>query len=169
MKNLSYYLFCCVLLVASITCVNGQTPSVCGVDFEIKEVLNSSDGKGFFGSRKIYILLDENDFSRQNLERLFKFLTSKYSSPNVLTIKIFTDLESLNKMIDYDNPGVFIDFPNDEAGIRAYKQYDEQRYPKPKGFYAAYYRDVHSEYFIYSSKKDENDLICVTIESKGNF
>ena len=170
MKNLLRCLFFCVLCFGGVTCVKAQIIPASDVNFEIKVVSNSLSGQGVYCSREVYILLAEKDFSSQNLERLFTFMANKYSTPKVLTIKIFTNLESLNKMIDYDNPGVFVDFPNNEAGIQAYKQFDEQRYPKPKGFYAAYYRDLHSEFFIYNPKKDEDDIIIrVTIKSKGNL
>jgi hypothetical protein len=134
--------------------------------FQYKEIHNSWNGK-VLGSRNIYILLDKENFTLKNLEQMFKSLSNKYPAPKLLTVKVFSDAESLKKMVNYDNPGFSISFVDDEIGKQAQKKFDEERYPKNESDYAEFFRNIELEFFDYYSKDNINKCVRIDLSNSN--
>ena len=169
MKVVIFFLKLIISFFVFTSFLNGQvslSPDA-AITFKVNEVLNSSSGNTAFDSRRIYILLEEKDFTIENLKRMFEFLSNKYPVPKLLNIKVFSDSKRLKQMIDYDNPGFSISFADTKAGKKAQKKFDEERYPKLKGFYAEYYKDAESESFDYNPVKDVNKLVRIKLKVKS--
>ena len=69
-------------------------------------------------------------------------------------------------MIDFDNPGFSIFFPNTEAGKKAEEEFYEKHYPKTVGYFAEYFRDGSSEFFDYTFSKDSASLTRIILKNE---
>jgi len=106
--------------------------------------------------RDIYLLIDKSHFNKENLVRVFTYYAKKYDRPVWLTIKAFSDKESLRvKMVSSVLNGADIpwetlpDFYKRNYGLPS----DLSKW-KMSGLYAWYWRDNMDEYFDYTPSPD---------------
>lgn len=163
MKKENIYIIFVVAFLILLIFSKGQAQQTQQSDLQINEVLNFSDEK-VKSTRTVYVLLAEKDFTLNNLKYLFKVLADKYSSTQILTIKVFSDNEILKKNAQFDNLGFSISFDSTEDGRNAEELFYQKYLPKLKGYSSEYYRNSNSEYFIYTIKKDDSSFVCVTIK-----
>jgi hypothetical protein len=70
----------------------------------------------------------------------------------------------LQRLIDFQDHGMPIEFSRDEKGREASRKFYEKYYPLPSGYFrAAYYRNTKFEYFDYSPKKDDSEMIRISL------
>lgn len=137
----------------------------------IKVVLNKvhDGGKSGIKSRHIFILMNEQDFSLNNLTNLFKECKNLYTEPYILTVTVYSDKEMLEKLINFEKQPVTIEFADNEKGREASKKFYERSYPLPQGYFRAEYnRYGKFEFFDYSPEKEQPEMIRISLKDSIN-
>lgn len=167
-NNFIKFVFSLIVFFSLCNYIQGQTDSARKFENLIKKETTKLTEHGKYSSRNLYVLLDEKDYSIENLEHLGQFYSNKFSLPKILSIQFFTDLKSLEIMISKDFPTVLVTFGNDEIGRKAEKEFYEKYYPKPKGFYASYLRHFlnKNDTILYNEKKDSDNYIKLEIKKE---
>jgi ankyrin repeat protein len=116
--------------------------------------------------RDIYLLIDKSHFDKENLVRMFTYYAKKYDHPVWLTIKAFSEKESLRvKMVSSVLDGADIpwetlpDFYKKKYGLPS----DLSKW-KMRGLYAWYWRDNVDEYFDYTPGPGSQTFDRVTLK-----
>jgi ankyrin repeat protein len=113
--------------------------------FPVKQI--SFVRKDRFEIRKIFLLIDDAYFNKENLEKIFVGLSIKYPSPIFLTITAFSDEMKLRQ--EYADE-IKLNWNNRDSS--------------PIGFFRAYYTRLYNEYFDYTPNKDKNDIIRIKLK-----
>jgi hypothetical protein len=112
--------------------------------------------------RKIHILVEAANFSRENLLKIFQGISRRYESPRFLEIVAFSDRENLWKDAHSHKLTWCILFRDKKAQ----KEFYARIYPAKSGYYRAYYRRYSREDLRYSPDPDKEELIFVPIPAK---
>jgi ankyrin repeat protein len=132
----------------------------------IKLVLHIFEQDKPIKTRKIFILIDEFHFNKENIQKVFLGLANKYPNPKELNIIIFSDKVMLQRAINSEQREFFIDFDNTPEGKASATKFYEKYEPHPKGYYRAYYyRYAEYEIFDYSPQKDDESMVRITWKS----
>ena len=162
----------CFLLVLTLIplCIKGQSSikSTEVPDKSVEIILNEIDdgGRSKIKLRDIFILIGENDFNIENLNKLFDKFKKLYPEPYNLRITIYSSREMIQRLIDFKKFSP-IEFTDDEKGREASDKYYEKYYPLPKGYFRAdYFRYGKFEFFDYSPKKEDTEMIRISLEKE---
>ena len=119
--------------------------------------------------RRIFVLVNAEDFTKLKIQRVFTGLANEYDNPKDLIITIFSDRTMLQRAIENHQSGLAIEFskaPEVRENVRKFK---ERYYPLKSGYYRGYYFRSHNggENFLYSPDPDKEELVRVTLKAPG--
>lgn len=119
--------------------------------------------------RKIFLLIEDQDFTQNNLQKIFTGLAIKYDKPVLLRITAFSDAEMLKRAIDISQSGFSVDFDDTPKGRRASAKWYEKYYPAPTGYFRAYYyRSLNEEEFQFSPDREKDSYIKIILKRKAS-
>ncbi|HWN98771.1 MAG TPA: hypothetical protein VNS63_05815, partial [Blastocatellia bacterium] len=100
--------------------------------------------------RHIYLLIDGNDFSENNIRTLFTSLAAEFAKPQELFIYAYSERAVLQKKLDKANSGILFSgaFANSPEGRRTSRNSGIRDEPKRSGYYRA-------EYFRFSDGREQ--------------
>jgi hypothetical protein len=127
-----------------------------GINYKIREI-KEGERRGHTIAR-LYVLIEEAQFTRENLERLFNQLEKTH--PEYVRVTVISDREALERDIAFDKLG--ITDPGESSPARK-RWYDEQLPPETGYLRAAYTRYPWRESYFYSPAKDKPGLLRVTL------
>ena len=118
--------------------------------------------------RKIFVFVEEQDFTKSNLQKIFSRLAEKYHEPTWLKITVFSDRAMLQRAIDVSQMGASIEFADTPKGQAAADKWYEKYYPADKGYFRAiYWRTPDDESFQYSPDQEKAEYLTVIIKAKS--
>jgi hypothetical protein len=123
------------------------------------------------GSRFIIIHLQQQYFDLCNLRSVLGQIRRNFVNAG-LEVDVYTDLETLNKMVKFHRSRTGVpDFNDGEKGKKAIEEFYRDEYPKViRGSQAQYYRldvnDTVQEYIDYTPIPDKKDLVRVFISPR---
>ena len=161
--------FFLVLLIMIPLYIGGQdlTKSKELSEKDLEIILNEDGeaGKSGIKNQHIFILAGEKFFNLENLEKLLEGYAKIYPEPYKLRITLYSSREMLKRLVDFQKFDP-IEFSEDEAGKRSASEYYEKYYPLPKGYFRAeYVRNENFEFFDYSPKKEDTEMIRISLKS----
>jgi ankyrin repeat protein len=130
-------------------------------DFPIKQILFIK--KSNPDIRKIFLLIEDPYFKRENLEKVFVGLSIKYKSPTFLTIVAYSNETIVQRAYKYEQRGS-VHYPNTLEGLEQAAKDSPEGSLTPVGFFRAYYYRYHEEFFDYTPNKDEANLVRVELK-----
>jgi ankyrin repeat protein len=116
--------------------------------------------------RKIFVWVENQHFTEDNLHKLFTQLSSKYNRPAWLKIIAFSDEKMLERAINISQLNYSIDFTDTPEGHEAARRLFKEHYPDELGYFRAYYyRTWYEESYRYSPDAGKSDFIEVKLNS----
>lgn len=136
-----------------------------GFPFQI--VLNSVRGE-FYIHRGIFLLIEAEYFTRENIEKVVRKLATEFSQPQELKITAFSDKEMLQRAINNFKHPYAIDFTDTPAGREAARRWAELNDPLKRGYFRAYFwrHNNGEEILQYSPDPEKEDYITITLKSR---
>jgi hypothetical protein len=127
--------------------------------------LNAPPAAGRAYLRKMYLYVDANDFSEDNIRKAITGLASKYNDPTHLVITVFSDRSMLLRAISLSQGGIAIEFSDAPENQEDVRKFQERFYPHKSGYYRAHYsRTVRGdESLLYSPDPDKEELVRVQL------
>jgi len=182
--NLKYKILAIALMCAALFCALDASESLAQqVTRNDEWVLNTSYGIPVWvafndligGHREIFILIESQHFTHENIKRLFTALATEYKTPDWLDITGFSDKLMLQRAINHGTGGMIIDWADTPEGKAAAKKWAEEHDPLPSGYYRARYfridrRDYSQSYieerYSYSPDPAKPEMISVVLQDK---
>jgi hypothetical protein len=97
--------------------------------------------------REIFIFIEPQYFTPENIKSLFTNLAAEYKTPDWLDVTAFSDKLMLQRAINTSRSGFHIHWADTPEGREAAKKWAEEYYPLPSGYYRArYYRTRRNHY-----------------------
>jgi ankyrin repeat protein len=127
------------------------------------------------GRREIFIYIEPQVFSHENMRRLFTALATEYKTPDWLDVTAFSDKLMLQRAINNATAGMFIDWADTPEGKAAGRKWAEEHDPLPTGYYRARYfrigrrnysRSYIEERYSYSPDPAKPEMISVVLQDK---
>jgi len=139
------------VLAAIIIAQNGGSPNAdCDFDFEFKFLIthNFADAK----TREVSVFMDPSAFNDKNLRKLFKYFSTKYRSPNTMTVRVETSWYTAGAPnIDCEGNGMS-ELPDDP---------ERQKY-----HWALYLRSGENEVYRFNPKLGKKSMETVLLKGK---
>jgi hypothetical protein len=126
--------------------------TVCAV--RARMALNKSPGPTIVPKRDIYLLIEEQDFTLENLKKAFEILSAAYPVPVFLRIVAFSNKEYLQQLIRAEEIDVITDFLDNREGREAQANYYANVYPPRTGYLRSYYVRSACEFSDFRSNFD---------------
>ncbi|MBX3290398.1 MAG: hypothetical protein KF855_13755 [Acidobacteria bacterium] len=165
-----YLCFLGLIVVASFfadATAQSSDQSERGLDFPFEIVERMENKQRTLSSATIYIYMDERNFSKDNLTKLFRHLGSKEKT-SFLTIIVFTDKEMLGWKIKRDKHPLLPNLMTSEEGQKIIDEKYSEYFPPDIGYFRAEFTSTnHRTRFLYTPDKEADHLIEVRM-SKGN-
>jgi ankyrin repeat protein len=117
--------------------------------------------------RHMYVLVEAQNFTEQNILTLFTSLAAEFTVPDDLYMNAYSDREALQKVLDQANSGILcVTFADSAEGSRASRNHSIRTEPHRSGFYRAdYYRFPDGrEQFSYSPNLQQEHLKTVDLK-----
>jgi hypothetical protein len=134
--------------------------------FPVWLALNSPSGAGRANLRKIFVFIEANNFTKDNVQTVFTGLATRYPDPVDLIMTAFSDRAMLIRAIGVSESGVAIEFSKAPEKQEAVQKFKDEFYPLKSGYYRAYYSRSRrgSESFQYSPDPDKEALVRVQLK-----
>ena len=125
--------------------------------------------------REVFIFIEAQHFTPENIKILFTKLASEYKKPDWLNMAAFSDKKMLQRAINNATSGFIIDWADTPEGRAAAKEWAEEHYPLPSGYYRARYfrirRSYNSQSYIeesysYSPDPAKEEMVQVELQGK---
>ncbi len=125
--------------------------------------------------RSIFVYIEEQNFSAENIRKLFMNLAAEYKTPVWLDITAFSDKKMLLRAINTATSGWIIDWADTPEGRAAAKKWSEEHNPLPSGYYRARYsrigRQEYSKSYLeedysYSPDPAKPEMVRVVLQAK---
>lgn len=138
--------------------------TVCGVPARM--ALNKSPGPQIVPRRDIYLLIEEQDFTVENLKKAFENLSAAYPVPVWLNITAYSNKVYLQQLIIADGLDVFVDFVDTPEGRKAEENYYAHLYPPRTGYLrASYLRIGVEESFQYTPDPRKDKTVQIVLKN----
>jgi ankyrin repeat protein/WD40 repeat protein len=125
--------------------------------------------------REIFIFIEAQHFTPENIRKLFTSLAAEYKKPDWLDITAFSDKVMLQRAINNSINFVCIQWADTPEGRAAAKKWAEEHEPLPSGYYRAeYYRTQRNYYsqgyieesYSYSPDPAKPEMARITLQGK---
>lgn len=122
--------------------------------------------------RELFIFIEPQHFSQENVKRIFQGLASKYEDPKWMRITMYSDKDMLKRAMGSANPKIIIHWENTLEGKKAAAEWARKYEPLPNGYFRATYFRIErynggqpylEEKYSYSPKADENKMIEISL------
>lgn len=138
--------------------------------FPIWIPLNASPSDKGLNIRRIFLLIEASNFTKDNLQRAFLGLAAQNKWPDDLIITAFSDKKMLLRAIDNYQSPICIYFNKSPQNQEAIQKFYEQYYPLNSGYFRAFYfrHQNGDESFQYSPESDKEELVRVPLKKRPN-
>jgi hypothetical protein len=138
--------------------------TVCGV--RARMALNKSPGPNMVPRRDIYLLIEEQDFTPENLKKAFENLSAAYPVPVFLNIVAYSNRVYLQQLIIAEGVNVITDFLDTPEGREAQENYYSNLYPPRTGYFRSSYirTAVDLESFQYTPDPREDKTVEIVLK-----
>jgi WD40 repeat protein len=125
--------------------------------------------------REMFIFIEPQHFTPENIQRLFSSLAAEYKKPDWLDVTAFSDKIMLQRAINLNFSGICIYWADTTAGQAAAKKWAEVHEPLPSGYSRAYYfrigrrnysQDYLEENYSYSPDPEKPEMVTVVLQDK---
>ena len=125
--------------------------------------------------REVFIFIEAQHFTPENIQRLFTSLAAEYKKPDELDVTAFSDKLMLQRAIDLHNSGICHYWRDTPEGRAAAKKWSEEHEPLPSGYSRAYYfrigRNHYSQHYVeesysYSPDPAKPEMVTVVLQGK---
>lgn len=136
---------------------------------------NDTVGEPIAFRRSIFVFIEGQQFTPDNIRGLFTNLATQYKQPDWLYITAFDDKKMLQRAINTSTSGMVIDWADTPEGREAAKKWAQEHEPLPTGYRRARYTRIQREYYgqkyfeeeySYSPDPAKLEMITVVLQRK---
>src|SRR5262249_22209811 len=144
--------------------------------FPIWVAFHQEKGNYIYSQRNIFIYLEVENFTPDNLKKLFVGLAAQYPNPVWLNINVYSDKAALRQVLPMNPNGVEIELLNPPDGRKVELDWNKKYAPVPTNYYWAKYlrigrdnSDQHytEESYSYSPDPNKEEMDTIVLQDKS--